>query len=198
MRIRKRLFVDHPVQRALMLRAVEYWFCCLLTVGLAHLVWNLLTTRYESLYEYFVDAWDFFLPAAIVSALVLPVLMYDILKLSNKFSGPLFRLRRELRRLAAGESVTPIRFRSDDFWLELADEFNATAQRMEMLAEMADKRSKTAEPTNRAGTKEKFPPSGPDSEKRHAVPSAPGAVDPSMLEEGSLPDQLFDLPRIKW
>jgi predicted Zn-dependent protease len=54
----------------------------------------------------------------------------------------LYRLRREMRRLAEGEKVAPIHFRDGDFWIEFAEEFNAVARRMEMLD------SKENEPSN--------------------------------------------------
>jgi len=195
MRIRKRLFVDRKVQRALMVRALAYWFCCLATVGLAHIVWNLATNRYASPNEYFLDAWDFFLPAIVVSLLVLPLLMYDILKLSNRFTGPLYRVRRELRRLAAGEPVVPVRFRSDDFWLDLADEFNAAAQRMDVIVEMAEK-------SHKPGASRPLPTDASQKPYAGAQKSRSAPVDPeeelNTFDENSLPDSLYDLPRNKW
>ena len=140
MRLRKRLFIDHRVQGTLLLRVVAYWCCCVLAVGLSLLTWRLLTEPVQPAYQYFADAWHFALTAAIATALVLPLVIYDILTISNRFTGPLYRLRRELRRLAAGEPVPPVRFRNGDFWPELADEFNATAQRMEMLDKHGGKR----------------------------------------------------------
>ncbi|HEY2760228.1 MAG TPA: hypothetical protein VGI75_05780 [Pirellulales bacterium] len=194
MRIRKRLFVDHKVQGVLMLRAVVYWLCCLATFGLALLAWELLTGPNQPLLQYFVDAWHYFLPTAIVSVGILPLLLYDILKLSNRFTGPLFRLRRELRRLAAGETVAPIRFRIGDFWPELADEFNATSQRMEMLAAMAENGCKIADRSERtsAGTPATAAAS---SQKRGSAVPVTGTAASNPLQDGSLPDQLFDLPR---
>jgi hypothetical protein len=197
MRIRKRLFVDRKVQRALMLRALEYWFCCLATVGLAHVVWNLATNRYASLNEYFLDAWDFFLPATIVSLLVLPLIMYDILKLSNRFTGPLYRVRRELRRLAAGEPVVPVRFRSDDFWLDLADEFNAAAQRMDVIAEMAEKSHKPSAPGDRPSPIDALQkPTRATQKPLKSVAAADEEL--NAFDENSLPESLYDLPRTKW
>jgi hypothetical protein len=66
MRIRKRLFVDHKVQGALMLRAAVYWFCCVLAVGLALLGRILIAGSSESFYDYFLDACHYFLTAGVV------------------------------------------------------------------------------------------------------------------------------------
>jgi len=53
----------------------------------------------------------------------------DVVRLSNRFTGPLLRLRRSMRALARGEQVEPIRFRDNDFWHDFAEEFNALAAR---------------------------------------------------------------------
>jgi hypothetical protein len=195
MRIRKRLFVDHKVQGSLMLRAVEYWFCCVLTVALGLLAWSLVTGPDQPLYQFFLDAWHYFLPTAVVSLVILPLLVYDILKLSNKFTGPLFRLRRELRRLAAGENVPPLRFRRNDYWPELADEFNAVAQRMEMLAADAKKGQKPTEQGNRAGAYDNLNVSQLGAGERADVSPLQDESLQSLSAEFPLRENLRDLPR---
>ena len=57
------------------------------------------------------------------------------MRVSNQFVGPLYRLRRNMRELAAGESVRPIKFRDGDFGHEFADEFNELARKMQALRE---------------------------------------------------------------
>ncbi|HTQ40691.1 MAG TPA: hypothetical protein VMJ32_16835 [Pirellulales bacterium] len=195
MRIRKRLFVDRKVQGALMLRAVEYWFCCVLTIALALLAWSLLTGPDQPLYQFFLDAWRFFLPTAVVSLLILPLLVYDIMKLSNRFTGPVYRLRRELRRLAAGENVSLLRFRDEDYWFELADEFNAVAQRMEMFAERTETGRTPADHSNRAGAHDNLYVSQLGADQRADVSLLPDESSDSLQDEFPLRDRLRELPR---
>jgi hypothetical protein len=133
MRHRRQLFVDPKVQGALLLRAIGYWFFCLLTMALSLLLWQLFTGPARLFYLHFDDMLYWYGPAAVASLLVLPLVIIDCVRLSNRFAGPLYRLRRELRRLGAGETVKPIHFRDGDFWLEFADEFNAVAKRVEQL-----------------------------------------------------------------
>jgi hypothetical protein len=65
--------------------------------------------------------------------LMLPLMVYDILKLTNRFAGPAFRLRREMRKLAEGQKVYPLKFRDGDYWTDITPAFNAIVQRMETL-----------------------------------------------------------------
>ena len=90
-------------------------------------------------------------PAIVVGVLLLPLAVFDVLRLSNRFVGPFFRLRGAMRQLARGERVDPIFFRRGDFWQEFADEFNAVAARLE-AAERAlhDKGHKVSSPAGSA------------------------------------------------
>jgi hypothetical protein len=64
-------------------------------------------------------------PFLIVAFLLLPLVIWDYVRLTNRFAGPVLRLRRCMRKATAGENVQPITFRQNDFWAEFAQEFNA-------------------------------------------------------------------------
>jgi hypothetical protein len=125
--LRKQFFVDPKVQGALVWRAILYWFTCLATMTLVLLCWRILTGPARLFYYHFDDMWFYYGPALIASVLVLPVVVIDIIHLSNRFTGPMLRLRRSMRALVRGEHVEPIRFRDRDFWHDFAEEFNAMA-----------------------------------------------------------------------
>jgi hypothetical protein len=130
-RARKQLFVDPKVQGALVLRVVLYWAVCLAAITQVLLCWRIACGPIVSISTHFQEMWLQFGPAVIVSLLLLPVVAYDIVQMSNRFCGPLFRFRRCLRALARGEHVDPIGFREGDFWKELAQEFNSVAARVQ-------------------------------------------------------------------
>ncbi len=123
-RKRRQLFVDPKVQGALILRVVTYWIICVVTITLMILCWRIVTGPARPFYLHFDDMWFHFGPALVASFLLLPLVIYDIVQMSNRFCGPLFRLRRSIRALARGEHVAPISFRDGDFWPEFAQEFN--------------------------------------------------------------------------
>ena len=130
--LRKRLFVDPKVQGALVMRVVVYWVVCLITMALMLLCWRIVVSGPARLpHTHFNEMWFFYGPAVIASFILLPLVIVDIIRLSNRFAGPMLRLRRGMRELVRGEHVAPIRFRDGDFWQDFADEFNALAARVQ-------------------------------------------------------------------
>ena len=129
--VRKQIFVDPKVQGALVFRVIAYWTVCLLTISSMVLCWRMLTGPARLPLSHIDDMWFQLGPALIASFIILPLVIYDIVKISNRFTGPLLRLRRCMRALAAGEQVKPIHFREGDFWKDLAEEFNAVAARVQ-------------------------------------------------------------------
>lgn len=129
---RGKLFVDPQVQGALILRVILYWVVCLATITLMLLGWRILYGRPDAVFQTHLDEmWFQYGPAMIASLVLLPLVTLDIVRLSNRFVGPLVRLRRAMRALARGEHVDPISFRDGDFWLEFAQEFNAVLARVQ-------------------------------------------------------------------
>jgi len=129
--VRKQIFVDPKVQGALVFRVIAYWTVCLLTISTMVLCWRMLTGPARLPFSHLDDMWFQLGPALIASFMILPLVIYDIVKISNRFTGPLLRLRRTMRALAAGEQVKPIHFREGDFWKDLAQDFNAVAARVQ-------------------------------------------------------------------
>lgn len=130
---RKKLFCDARVQGGLLLRTFFYWCFCLLTITLMLLCWRILTGPARMFYMHFDDMWFHFGPALIASFLLLPLVLVDVLRHSNRFVGPMVRMRRLMRAVAEGKPVSPVFFRDGDFWQEFAADFNALARRVQEL-----------------------------------------------------------------
>jgi hypothetical protein len=117
----------------LIVRMVTYWAVCLVTVSLMVLCWRIVAGPPRAFGELLGEVLFDYAPAAVASLALLPLVILDVLRLSNRFAGPLVRLRRAMRALARGEHVEPISFREGDFWMEFAQEFNAVAARVERV-----------------------------------------------------------------
>ena len=146
---RCQIFVDNKVQGALIWRIISYWFYCLLSVSLLVVCWSILTGPRQTSTQLYWDLVYRYGPALIASVIVLPIVLIDATRFSNRFVGPVVRLRRALKEWAEGEQVEPIKFRKDDFWCDFADNFNrAVARNSEppVLAEFAEEEDqKTAD-----------------------------------------------------
>ena len=121
---RRKVFIDRPIQTALLLRATLYWAVCLLVQVLMIAFFAVVTSSPDTFYANLDELWAHLRLSLVAAALVLPLLLIDIVKLSHRWVGPVFRLRTSLQALSRGEPVTPIRFREGDFWQELAGDFN--------------------------------------------------------------------------
>ena len=72
----------------------------------------------------------------------------DCLRLSNRFAGPMVRLRVAMQGLANGEPVKPVKLRDGDFWCEFAADFNRVLARE---ADRTDAAASSAEDTRDSG-----------------------------------------------
>lgn len=123
-RKRQRLLVDRKVQLALLWRVTGYWMYCLVAVMFLLVCWVFFTDRPSSSAELVRRMWSQFAPALAASFLVLPLVLIDCLRLSSRFVGPIFRLRQAMQSMSGGGSTAPLKFRDNDFWSELASDFN--------------------------------------------------------------------------
>jgi HAMP domain-containing protein len=132
---RKRYYIDSQLQGALLMRTLGYWCFCVLATGMVLLLWQVATGPHRPFLSYFSLHEILQRHSAVVAAsiVLLPILLLDVLMTTNRFAGPLYRLRRSMRALAAGEHVQPVEFRDGDFWHEVADEFNAVAAYVDEL-----------------------------------------------------------------
>lgn len=128
-------FLDCGVQASLALRVIWYWFACLAAITGILLVGRVLSEPSLSIASHLRHLTVTHGSVALVSLCVLPLVLVDVVKLSNRFVGPLFRLRAAMRQSALREPVPPVTFRRRDYWQDLAEEFNAVIARISALEE---------------------------------------------------------------
>ncbi len=129
---RKQLLTDR-VQVALMVRATSYWLYCLLTLTLMTLCWRIANTEPQTFHSHLHALKRDFAPAAAASLILLPIVLIDVLRFSNRFTGPMVRVRRMLKSMIEGQPVQPIAFRDGDFWDDFAIDINGVAARLQEL-----------------------------------------------------------------
>ncbi len=129
---RTKLFVDPKVQGLLILRVVIYWVACMATLELLRLTWVIATEPDQPTFAAYFLNYDW--PAVggrlLIASIVLVPIIWDMLCFSNRFAGPVYRMRRILREAAQGGKIEPVRLRSDDYWHGLADDLNAAFEQL--------------------------------------------------------------------
>ncbi len=125
---RNKQFVDRAVQGTLLLHIVGHWVFFLFAAGALLFFIEMLAGPPR-------DAWKTVFPrhgpTVMVLLVLTPIFIHDLCKLSNRFAGPMVRLRRAMRDLAEGREVSPIHFRKRDFWKDFAGDFNRVVERVQ-------------------------------------------------------------------
>jgi sensor histidine kinase YesM len=127
---RRRLFIDRPVQGGLIRRTVIYWILCMLVVTNMAICWLVVPKNPSSFGEFVAMTYDVIGPVLTTSVFVVPLIIFDCVRMSNRFAGPVYRLHREIKRIADGQEAAPIQLRKGDHWQEIADDFNRMLERI--------------------------------------------------------------------
>ena len=130
---RRLLWVDPKLQAGLVLRSVMHWGVCLLSVGAVLVIVAAFSDIHAPVSAAKRMLYSYFVPAAMVSLLVLPIILLDTIRHSNQLVGAVARFRHAMKRLADGETTSPLVVREGDCWKTMADQFNQIALRMEEL-----------------------------------------------------------------
>lgn len=129
---RKQVFVSGRIQGSIVKHAIFYW-------AVYHLIlWHILFMYRYAQYRAELIAggppstfWDLYAKfshdhvAVILCALpILPVLVWDVIRVTHRVAGPLVRFRECLKALARGEHVPFVRIRKGDYLVDMERAFN--------------------------------------------------------------------------
>ena len=134
---RTKHFIDSNVQGALARRIIFHWVMFLSVASFVAFVLQVLSNPFRPIGEHVQDLWWSQGPFLLVTFFLLPVFIVDSIKLSHRFAGPIFSLRRTIRAVAQGETPRRLNFRRRDFWHDLAEDYNAMLVRLGALEEQA-------------------------------------------------------------
>lgn len=135
-RDRSTTVVDRTVQYGVVKKIALHWLILFVCNSVALLLWLRLFEQPDlSWQQSFEDCIRRFLPFFLISMALLPAFVLDTLKLTNRFAGPIMRLRTEIVNAAEGRPVQKLTFRNNDFWKDVADSFNRMTQRVGLQTE---------------------------------------------------------------
>src|SRR3954451_24848887 len=144
---RKQFLIDRHVQGSIVARLVVYWLTSIVAIEVVSLVWFVATVPDQpSFVDYLLNATTLASGSrTVLTAIVLlPFIIRDALKLSNRFAGPVFRMQRALKQVAAGGTFEPIGLREKDFWHDSASDLKAELRRLKDEANEAPASARSA------------------------------------------------------
>jgi hypothetical protein len=139
---RRRIWIDHEVQLSLLWLQLKHWGLFLAVLSSVLFLMHVLAVGPDQpMTSQLLGALSEHVYILLVVVVLVPVFLYDSIKLSNRFAGPILRLRRAMHSAAQGESVAPLHFRTRDFWQALADDFNAVLRRLPAAPQSLDEQN---------------------------------------------------------
>jgi hypothetical protein len=119
---RRRIWIDR-FQTILFLRIVLYFVIYQFAVWSVFLIGQSMSEMLGKVFGSGVGTTIFWCSVAVV-VLFGALFICDAIRLTHKFVGPIYRFRRTIKAITAGEKVDLMRLRNGDFLQELKDEFN--------------------------------------------------------------------------
>jgi hypothetical protein len=140
---RTALLIDRQVQGVLLLRIILYWMFCFVSLSAILICWEVFTGPSQRMIDLISKLYFRYGPVLSASFILLPIVLLDVIRVSNRFVGPIARLRQGLSDVADGRPAQPLNFRDDDFWRDLASNFNRAVARV--ARETSERSSPTEE-----------------------------------------------------
>ena len=159
---RRRILIDSGVQGALVRRTGLYAGATSIYLLVIFVLSDSLSHPQEPFSESLLRCLDeavFWAPGLMLLA---PLFAYDLIHISNRFVGPMFRLRRELRKLSNGEDVSQMFSRQGDFWGDAAESFNRVREELMALRQAETERDAIDETSDKV-TRETDPTPQPNA-----------------------------------
>lgn len=122
--MRQKVWIDGSVQGVLIGRVVLYWTVGILYVALGSICFQYYEHPDWGVGQHIGSLFDQFWPWIPSLILFMPLVIHDIVRMSNLFAGPIYRLRVHLAELLVDSHCRPLKFREDDYWQDLVAPMN--------------------------------------------------------------------------
>ena len=125
MSLRQRIWIDGRIQGVLVGRIVFYWIATIAFFGVGIAVTQYCDHSEWTFAEHtrnWIGKTGPWIPSAF---LLLPLVIYDIVRTSHAFAGPVNRARQQLNKLLQNPNCTPLVLRHDDFLQDLTAPVNS-------------------------------------------------------------------------
>ena len=131
---RGKLLVDRQVQGTIVKQLVTHWIIAFFVTLFYLFILNVFATgSAEPLAAHVRRLWEQYGSLFVVLITLFPVFLYDSIRVSHRFAGPMVSFRKSLKSLAHGDAIGRMTFRDGDFWSDLASSLNQVASRLGQL-----------------------------------------------------------------
>jgi hypothetical protein len=121
---RNKRYIDPPVQNSLARRIIMHWAIYFVAATTVTLLLHFYSNPLLPIGTHFKELWWSLAPSLIVMLCLVPIFVFDSIKVSSRFTGPIARLRSAIDDLSQGKPHELASFREGDFWQTLAQDFN--------------------------------------------------------------------------
>jgi len=118
------------VQGALWKRMVAHWLVFAIVAALLATGLEWMSDPFRSAREIASDMWWNYSPLLLAILFLVPVFVFDAIRMSHRFAGPVYRVRQVIRTLAEGSQPNRVEFRDNDFWKDMAGDLNRVIDRL--------------------------------------------------------------------
>lgn len=123
---RKNLFVCGVIQGRILVRLMLYWG--LYHFFLFHALFITSAAFVSGIDDSFIGSYASFVKSNLMligcAVVVLPIILRDMLRMTNRVAGPFVQFERALKEMAAGQKVEPIKLRKGDLIGKFVEVFN--------------------------------------------------------------------------
>ncbi len=123
-------YIDPHVQGTLWKRLALHWVVFSLVAAVLALGLEWMSDPFRTFGQVARDTWWNYSPLLLALLFLVPVFVYDAIRVSHRFAGPVYRLRQVIRSLAEGTQPTQVEFRDNDLWKDMADDLNRVIERV--------------------------------------------------------------------
>lgn len=129
---RKKYWIDN-IQTRMIIRVIGY---CLMYQIAIWVIWRVAEQYWQTMQQ-FADperggpGSQLALFAVLAIVAFMAILTYDAIRYVHRIVGPIYRFRKTIQAIAAGEPVSLVRLRKGDFLLEFRDDFNRMLETLE-------------------------------------------------------------------
>ena len=136
-KLRRKKLVNKQLQGQLMLRMALHWLgynaivlfmslsVCMFMYCVSVVNGDVQQTMREEIVEFFSRH----KPMLIAMGLLLPIIMWDMLKTTHRVAGPVFKFKSELQQFIDSGKFRSVQLRDDDFLMDFQDTWNEAIER---------------------------------------------------------------------